>query len=111
MTPNLLLVTFSLRNPAKNYESFFVALRGNAVQWWHYIEQTSIVATTHDVNEFSRRLYPHMEDTDSLLVVTLPLSPDAYNGWLPKDAWAWVNRMSAEIEKSQTSLFPPPPKI
>jgi hypothetical protein len=40
----LLLVTFSLRNQSKDYESFFVALRGNALQWWHFIEQTCVVA-------------------------------------------------------------------
>lgn len=108
MKLNLLLVTFSLRNPQKNYESFFVALRGNALQWSHFIEQTCIVATVHDANEFSRRLYPHMETTDSLLVV--PLSPYGYNGWLPPYAWEWLNSVSAEIQRSQRqySLLPPP---
>jgi len=111
VTPNLLLVTFSLRGPTENYEDFFVALRGNALQWWQYFEQTSIVVTTHDVNEFSSKLYPHIETTDSLLVVKLPLSSDAYNGWLPGGAWDWINRVSAEIAKSQTRLIPPPPKM
>ena len=108
MKLNLLLVTFSLRNPQKNYEPFFVALRGNALQWWHFIEQTCVVATVYDEHEFSRRLFPHMETTDSLLVASL--SPYEFSGWLPPFAWEWLNSVSAEIQKQkwQYPLLPPP---
>ena len=98
---NLLLVTFSLRNQFRNYDTFFVALRGNAIQWWHFIEETCVVLTQHDVNEFARLLYPHMEANDSLLVVKL--TPHEFQGWLPKDAWEWLGSVSETLLRQ--SLF------
>jgi hypothetical protein len=107
---NLLLVTFSLRNPAKDYSPFFVALRGNAVQWWHFIEQTCVLTTHHDVGSFARQLYPHMEASDSLLVVTI--QPYEFEGWLPGPAWDWLLAVSAQVRQpSLPNLLPPPPAL
>ena len=84
---NLLLVTFALRNPRKDYDSFFVTLRGNAQQWLHYIDSTILVFTPYSADELTRKLLPHFENTDSILVVpvTQPI-----NGWLPQEAWNWI---------------------
>lgn len=94
---NLLLVTFSLRNSQKDYSQFFVALRGNALQWWHFIEQTCIVTTLHDVNAYTKLLIPHIEKTDSLLVTKIV--PHEFQGWLPKDAWDWLNKVSSDSKQ------------
>jgi hypothetical protein len=94
---NLLLVTFSLRNPNRDYSQFFVALRGNALQWWHFIEQTAIVFTHLDVQGYTNVLLPHMENTDSVLVVKV--SPHQFQGWLPKEAWNWLNGVSDQISQ------------
>lgn len=101
---NLLLVTFSLRNQLRDYGEFFVALRGNALQWSHYIEQTYIVYTSYDQNELASKLYPHMEATDALLIVKI--NPYEYQGWLPKEAWEWINDKSTV---SHPQLPPVPP--
>ena len=110
---NLLLVTFSLRNTEKDYEPFFVALRGNALQWWHFIEQTCVVYTTFDPDEYAKKLLPFILKTDSLLVVKV--TPHEFQGWLPKDAWDWLNNTSNVIEPVYSSLpFPsiiPPHKL
>ena len=104
---NLLLVTFSLRNRWRDYSSFFVALRGNALQWWHFIEQTCVVATTHGADQFARLLVPHIETTDSLLVVKVV--PHEFQGWLPTAAWQWLSAVS---DSGLPQLpFPPPPKL
>jgi len=104
---NLLLVTFSLRNQFRDYEPFFVALRGNSLQWWHFIEQTCVVTSYHDVDSFARQLSPHIEITDSLLVVKL--TPHAFQGWLPKEAWDWLNSTSDRLaQKDLPGLLPPP---
>src|SRR5690242_19808780 len=112
---NLLLVTFSLRNQLKDYDSFFVTLRGNASQWCHYIEQTFLVRTPYDVQEFCNRLYPHMEKTDSLLVVKMDGAQR--QGWLPQEAWDWMNQVqppkppaAPQILSPVKPLLPPPPK-
>lgn len=108
----LLLVTFSLRNTGRDYDSFFVALRGNALQWWHFIEQTAVVATYYDANTFALKLSPHLEPSDSLLVVEI--QPHQMQGWLPKPAWDWLNGVSEVIAPRLLKLPPPyltpPPK-
>jgi hypothetical protein len=104
----LLLVTFSLRNRTKDYNPFLVALRGNVLQWWHFIEQTCVVATEHNVQSLTNELLPHIETTDSLLVVEL--TPHQMQGWLPAVAWEWLNNVSETITPKQPALpFSPPP--
>lgn len=99
---HLLLVTFALRNQLRDYESFFVTVRGNSVQWCHYIENTILVYTPYPATDFTKKLLPHFEITDSILVVpvTAPL-----NGWLPPDAWNWINA----IIGGQVPKLPAPP--
>jgi len=110
----LLLVTFSLRNPDKDYSSFFVSIRGNALNWWHYIEQTCVVSTEKDADAYAHLLYPHLEATDSLLVVEI--QPRQFQGWLPPAAWEWLNSTSERISPTTSPLatflkLPPPPKL
>jgi hypothetical protein len=108
---NFLLVTFSLRNAEKDYSDFFVTLRGNAQQWWHFIEQTCIVTTFHDPNTLAHALLPYIEGTDSLLVVKIV--PGEFQGWLPKQAWDWMNDISQKIKQPilPSQIFPPPKKL
>ena len=104
---NLLLVTFSLRNAERDYASFFVTLRGSAIQWWHFIEQTCIVSTHQDVNALAKLLYPHIEVSDSLLVVRL--TPHEFQGWLPKSAWEWLDGVSEQISRPYLPPVVAPP--
>lgn len=104
----LLLVTFALRGPQQNYEDFFVTLRGSVIQWWHFITQTCVVATTLTPNELSSRLLPHIDkNTDFFMVAEL--KPHQFQGWLPKIAWDWFNQVSNEIVKQRTPQLPPLP--
>lgn len=109
----LLLVTFSLRNANKDYAPFFVALRGNALNWWHFIEQTCVVTTFEDANTYAHKLYPHMETTDSLLVVEI--QPHQFQGWLPNAAWEWLwetsNNIVSEKRPLPGGLTPPPKRL
>jgi len=105
----ILLVTFSLRNPSRDYAPFFVALRGNAIQWWHFIEQTCVVVTEHDVSSLTAQLVPHLESTDSLLIVQV--TPHQMQGWLPMVAWEWLNGVSEAIAPKQPALPPPPRRL
>jgi hypothetical protein len=85
---NLLLVTYALRSETKDYENFFVALRGNALQWWHFFDKTHLIATEHDAKALRQRLVPHIEPTDSILIV--PVNAQYVDGWLPQAAWDWI---------------------
>jgi hypothetical protein len=101
---NFFLVTFALRNPYKDYSQFLVALRGNSIQWWHYIPQTCVVTTLHDVQGLSDCLRPHLESTDSLLIVRV--TPHDMQGWLPKESWDWLNQVSEQIDPTKQALAP-----
>jgi hypothetical protein len=107
---NLFLVTFSLRNSLKDYNPFFVALRGNAFQWWHFIEQSCVVTTSHDLNSYVQQLLPHIENSDSLLVVEI--TPHQFQGWLPQQAWDWLIQASDQkkLQGSPLTFLLPPSK-
>jgi len=88
---NVLLITHALNNKFRNYSPLFTAVKENSFQWWHYIESTWIVTTDHTADTFARVLYPHIENTDYVLVVKIHKD---YQGWLPKEAWDWLNEKS-----------------
>jgi len=104
----LLLVTFALRNRVRDYNPFFVALRGNALQWWHFIDQTCVITTNHSVQSLTNELIPHIESTDSLLIVEV--KPHEMQGWLPQVAWDWLNGVSEVLSPTRT-LMPPLPSL
>ncbi len=85
---SVLLITHALNNKLKNYSPFYAAIKGNCDAWWHYFDATWIVSTNHSADEYAKLLYPHMETTDRLLVVQITADKQ---GWLPKDAWDWLN--------------------
>ena len=98
---HLLLVAHALRNQFYNYEPFFVALRGNSLQWWNYIEGTHIVVTQYDPTALTEKLTPYILNTDSLLIVpiTYPM-----NGWLPEEGWNWLTKTLTALK--QQKLLP-----
>jgi|GEM_PF-763473 hypothetical protein len=105
---HLLLVTFSLRNQDIDYSPFFVALRGNALNWWHFIEQTCIVFTNRDAEQLTDLLLPYIHTNDSLLVAEI----DAANcqGWLPLQAWDWIQETSKQIRNEKLGKILAPPR-
>jgi hypothetical protein len=85
---SVLLITHALNNRSKDYAPFFDALKGNCNYWWHYFQTTWIVVADHSAHDYAQFLYPHIETTDRLLVVRITRE---HQGWLPKDAWDWLN--------------------
>lgn len=90
------MVTFSLRNPSRDYSQFFVQMRGISIQWWHFIEQTCVITTNLTASQLSHTLLPHIEVNDSLLIVKLDVSESDIQGWLPSTAWQWLNTAVAK---------------
>jgi hypothetical protein len=84
----ILLITYELKNKLKDYSSFFEAVKNNAHQWWHFLPYVYIVATSYSANEYANFLLPHIQRADNLLVVRITAE---HQGWLPKDAWDWLN--------------------
>lgn len=103
----LLLVTFALQGAGRDYEQFFVTLRGSVLQWWHFIPQTCVVAGNLTANQLSARLLPHIDQQTDFFMVA-ELKPHEFQGWLPKVAWEWFNQVSNEIVKQGPGGLPPP---
>ncbi|MBL7955956.1 MAG: hypothetical protein JNJ91_13040 [Flavobacteriales bacterium] len=58
--------------------------------WWHYLPNAYIVLVADDVNASSVADYVRsIIGTKHFLVNRF--DPWDHNGWLPKDAWDWIN--------------------
>lgn len=84
----VLLVNYALRNANKDYSNLFATIKNNSKKWWHYLDGTWIVDTNDSADAFAKKLYPFIEKSDGLLVVKITRE---HQGWLPKDAWDWLN--------------------
>ena len=85
---SVLIVNYELKNRANDYSSLFNAIKDNSLEWWHFMEHTWIVVTGHSPDQFAKFLYPHIMNTDHLLVAKLDRD---HQGWLPEEAWNWLN--------------------
>lgn len=61
------------------------------IDWWHFLENAYIVIvesrfTATDINNYLMQIAPNK----NFFVCQLNLSD--HNGWLPPQAWDWVNR-------------------
>lgn len=84
---SVLVVSYELKSKTKDYDPFYKALMETADGWCHYIDNLWIVNTHLTANDFAKKLYPHMVDTDHLFVGKLT---GEYQGWLPKEGWEWI---------------------
>ena len=85
------LITYDLKDSSLNtYIELHKAIKASGASWWHYLESTWIIKTTQlSANEISSKLVPHIKQGDRLLVIEIDTSNK--QGWLPKDAWDWLN--------------------
>jgi hypothetical protein len=84
----VLLINYALQNQFKDYRPLFEAIK-NCGPWWHFMDTTWIVNTVRTPDTVSRHLQSFIDtDSDYLLVIRLQKN---YQGWLPKDAWDWLN--------------------
>lgn len=83
------IITYDLKNsPARNYSTLIFAIK-NIGPWWHYLESTWIIKTDLNAGQVWNYLYTHINGNDRLLIVKI--EPYDKGGWLPQDAWAWLN--------------------
>ena len=80
------LITYDLHRPGQNYSELFEAIKGLG-EWWHHLESTWLVDTAMDAQAVAERLRARMDQNDNLLVIKVSRP---WGGWLPKEAWAWL---------------------
>lgn len=93
MDIKVLLITYWLKNESKDYAGLFAVLLSG--KWWHYIESTWLIKTEESVDSWSDKIRAVVDPKDFFLVVDITGKP--YNGWLPKEAWDWINEGAEKI--------------
>ena len=80
-------ITYDLKVPGRNYEGLYNAIK-SCGKYWHYLDSTWIVVSNESSQQVWNMLAPNIDKSDFVLVIEV--RRDCY-GWLPKDAWDWIN--------------------
>lgn len=80
-------INYDLKRPGQDYKALYEAIKGCG-DWWHHLGSTWLVDTSLSAQGIWERLAPHADKNDSFLVIGVTRN---YSGWLPKDAWEWIN--------------------
>lgn len=82
------LVTYDLKKPGQDYKDLHEAMKARGT-WWHYLESTWLLKTSLSASQIFERLRPYLDANDLILIVRV--LPNDKSGWLPQDAWNWIN--------------------
>lgn len=80
-------INYDLKRPGQNYEALHEAIKSSGA-WWHYLGSTWLVDTSLNAKGLWDRLAPHVDTNDYVLVIGITRD---YEGWLPNEAWEWLN--------------------
>jgi len=82
------LITYDLNKEGKNYDGVYAAIK-KLGKWWHYLDSNWLVETSSSASEIGSILNKEIDKDDSLLVVRVM---NEHAGWLPQEAWDWINQ-------------------
>lgn len=84
-------INYDLKQPGQDYSGLYDAIKSCGA-WWHFLGSTWLVDTNLDAAGIWKHLDPHFDRNDSALVIGVTKD---YQGWLPKEAWDWINSRRA----------------
>lgn len=90
------LITYDLKKPGQQYEALHEKIKNLGSSWWHYLESTWLVDTTLDAAGIWKRLEPVFDKNDRALIVSYG---EDHQGWLPQEAWDWINQRRAAARR------------
>lgn len=91
----LFLVTFTLDSSRRaNVETILKS----AKMWWHYLDTVWIIGTDQPLSYWHAQIKSKLISSDSLFMVDV--TNKERNGWLPQKAWAWLNSVESECNKT-----------
>lgn len=93
----LLLISYDLKQPDRDYSSLYDTIKNAGSSWWHYLESVWIIKTDMSVDCCSNLLLRNMDTNDLLFVVDI--TGKKSQGWLPSKAWEWLK--SQDINNSK----------
>jgi hypothetical protein len=83
------VVTYQLAGLLRDSKPLDAILQG-AGEWWHYMDRVWLIYTSDAANDLYNRLVPALQENDRLFITQITRQAD-YQGWLPAEAWAWIN--------------------
>ncbi len=86
--PCAYVITYDITQPIEQYGPLFNELK-SSYKWFHYIENTWIVLRYDSLVELAPILRSLIYQPDRLLI--FPAKGPA-DGWLPNEAWEWINQ-------------------
>lgn len=89
----ILLVTYDLKVPGRDYQKLYEVLK-SAPEWWHFLESTWILFTRETATAWREKIKATLDDNDRLLIVDI--TQRSRDGWLPKQAWDWLREKEAQ---------------
>jgi hypothetical protein len=82
----ILLITYDLKRPGQQYPGLYDILKSSG-WWWHHLDSTWIVKSPYGPQYWYERLSPLLDQNDFVFVTELKRN---YWGFLPKEAWDWL---------------------
>ena len=100
------VVTYDLRAVASfNYTPFFLELQ-QSIDWWHFLTNTWLLVRSEPLSQLQTRLTALISNQDSLLILS---AEGPTGGYLPQQAWDWINSRLPVAERAAISQpFVPP---
>lgn len=80
-------INYDLKRPGQNYDDLYKAIQSCGA-WWHYLGSTWLVDTNLNASGIWDRLAPYIDKNDRVLITGITKD---VSGWLPADAWTWIN--------------------
>lgn len=84
----LYIISYDLKLPSRDYTAVYEAIKGLG-PWCHYLESTWMVQSNLTTQEVASKVKANMDNNDYLFVTEI--TRKTRNGWLPSDAWKWLN--------------------
>ena len=63
--------------------------KGYISDWWHYIDETYLVASNLEVNQLYNSIFPGVPQRYLLII---EVNTNNAQGWIPKEAWTWLQK-------------------
>jgi hypothetical protein len=92
MVKMIYAVNYDLKRPGQNYSALYDAIKSCGA-WWHHLGSTWLLDTRLNAEGIWKRLAPHVDSNDLMLIIGVTRD---YQGWLPTEAWGWVNERRAQ---------------
>lgn len=89
----IFMVAANLNDEDHDYAGFHQDVQALG-PWFHYLKGVWLVDTQILVADISARLQVHITKVDYFLVMRVT---NPHQGWLPPDAWKWINERSASL--------------